>query len=146
MKLNTLSPAIGSKQSKKRVGRGIGSGLGKTCGKGHKGQLARSGAKKRLGFEGGQMPIQRRLPKFGFISQGALTHEEIRLANLEKLPVTDVSLAMLKVHGLIKANTSSVKIFLQGEITRPYSVTGIRVSKGAKAAIEACGGTVHSEG
>lgn len=143
MKLNTLSPAVGSKQSKKRVGRGIGSGLGKTCGKGHKGQLARSGAKKRLGFEGGQMPLQRRLPKYGFISQKALAHQEIRLSSLEKLPETEINLFTLRLHGLVKKNIVTVKIFLQGEITRAYTVSGIPVSKGAKAAIEAHGGTVQ---
>jgi large subunit ribosomal protein L15 len=144
MKLNTLSPAVGSKPSPKRVGRGIGSGLGKTSGRGHKGQLARAGGKKRLGFEGGQMPLQRRLPKFGFVSQKSLVSEDLRLSSLEKLSSTDVTLATLRQAGLVNANIERVKIFLNGEITRAYHLKGIAITKGARAAIEAKDGTVSN--
>ncbi len=142
MRLNQLSPAEGSKQNAKRVGRGIGSGLGKTGGRGHKGQKSRSGGFHRNGFEGGQMPIARRLPKFGFTSRVSLTHEEVRLSELDKFE-GDVDLQALKDAGLIRKNTLTVKVMASGEISSKVNVKGIRVSKGARAAIEAAGGSVE---
>ncbi|NVK31801.1 MAG: 50S ribosomal protein L15 [Gammaproteobacteria bacterium] len=142
MRLNQLSPAEGSKQNAKRVGRGIGSGLGKTGGRGHKGQKSRSGGFHRNGFEGGQMPIARRLPKFGFTSRVSLTHEEVRLSELDKFE-GDVDLKALKDAGLIRKNTLTVKVMASGEISSKVNVKGIRVSKGARAAIEAVGGSVE---
>lgn len=142
MRLNTISPGPGSKQAPKRVGRGIGSGLGKTCGRGHKGQHARAGSKHRLGFEGGQMPLHRRLPKFGFVSKLKLTHAEIRLGTLNKIESDVIDLTVLKLHGLINANITSAKIILSGEITKAVQIKGIPVTKGARAAIEAKGGKI----
>ncbi|WP_455202628.1 50S ribosomal protein L15 [Kaarinaea lacus] len=143
MRLNTLSPAEGSKKSAKRVGRGIGSGLGKTGGRGHKGQKSRSGGFHKVGFEGGQMPIQRRLPKVGFISRKAKYRAEIRLNELEKVEGDVVDL-----EGLIKANVISgdiktAKVILSGEITRAVTIKGLGATKGARAAIEAAGGKVE---
>jgi large subunit ribosomal protein L15 len=143
MRMNSLSPAEGAKQSAKRVGRGIGSGLGKTCGRGHKGQKARAGGFHKVGFEGGQMPIQRRLPKVGFTSAKAMTHAEIRLHELEK-----VEGGVVDLQGLIKANVIShdiktAKVILSGAITKAVTVKGLGVTKGARAAIEAAGGKVE---
>lgn len=143
MRLNTLSPAEGAKKSAKRVGRGIGSGLGKTGGRGHKGQKSRSGGFHKVGFEGGQMPIQRRLPKVGFISRKAKYRAEIRLNELEKVEGDVVDL-----EGLIKANVISgdikaAKVILSGEITKAVTVKGLGATKGARAAIEAAGGKVE---
>lgn len=142
MQLNTLSPAAGSKKAPKRLGRGIGSGSGKTAGKGHKGQKARAGGYHKVGFEGGQMPIQRRLPKFGFISRKALARAEIRLSELVKLPVTEIDLVALKMHGLVCSNTDYAKVMLDCEINKAITIQGIGVTAGAKKAIEAAGGKV----
>ena len=142
MNLNNLQPAFGAKQAKRRVGRGIGSGLGKTAGRGHKGQKSRAGGFHRVGFEGGQMPLQRRLPKRGFKSPLALTRAEIRLSDLENLGVADVDLLVLKQAGLVPVLAKNVKVILSGEITKSVNVTGLPVTKGAKAAIESKGGKV----
>lgn len=142
MQLNTLSPAPGSTHSSKRVGRGIGSGWGKTCGTGHKGQKSRSGGTVRPGFEGGQMPLQRRLPKYGFSSRVGRTTDEIRTSELNSLDVDVIDMAALKAANLITANIKRVKVMLSGEITRPVTVEGLRVTKGARAAIEAAGGKI----
>lgn len=143
MRLNTLSPAAGSKSAAKRVGRGIGSGLGKTCGRGHKGLKSRSGGTVKPGFEGGQMPLQRRLPKFGFKSRVGRYVAEIRLHELTKVAAEVIDLAALKAADLIPENIKTVKVMLSGEIDKPVKLSGIRVSKGARAAIEAAGGTVE---
>ena len=143
MRLNTLSPAEGSKQAPKRVGRGIGSGLGKTCGKGHKGQKARSGGYHKVGFEGGQMPIQRRVPKFGFTSRKSLVTQEVRLHELSKIQGDIVDMVSLQAAGLIKNTTQYAKIVLSGELKRKLTVQGIPATKGAKAAIEKAGGKVE---
>lgn len=143
MRLNSLSPAPGAKQATKRLGRGIGSGLGKTSGKGHKGQKARSGGKVRRGFEGGQTPLHRRLPKFGFTSQKALITAEVRLSSLNRLADTVIDLECLKTANLIDRNIKFVKIIASGAIERAITVRGLRSTKGAKAAIEAVGGSVE---
>ncbi len=143
MRLNGLSPAPGSRPDKKRVGRGIGSGLGKTGGRGHKGLKSRSGGSVKPGFEGGQMPLQRRLPKFGFTSRKSLVRDEIRLAELNKIEGTEVTMETLRSARLIGENTLYVKIILAGEVTRAMTVKGIKVTKGAQAAIEAAGGKVE---
>ncbi|UXI01565.1 50S ribosomal protein L15 [Photobacterium sp. TY1-4] len=143
MRLNTLSPAAGSKPSAKRVGRGIGSGLGKTCGRGHKGQKSRSGGSVRPGFEGGQMPLKQRLPKFGFTSRKSLVTAEVRLAELAKVEGDVVSLETLKAANVVTKNIEFVKVVLSGEIARSVTVKGLRVTKGAKAAIEAAGGKIE---
>ena len=140
MFLNTLSPAAGSKPSAKRVGRGIGSGLGKTCGRGHKGQKSRSGGGVRPGFEGGQMPLKQRLPKFGFTSRKQLVTAEVRLNEIAKVEGDVVDLNTLKEAGLITKNIRFVKVVLSGEIARPVTVRGIKATKGAVEAIEAAGG------
>ncbi len=144
MRLNSLSPAPGSRTNKKRVGRGIGSGLGKTGGRGHKGLKSRSGGSVKPGFEGGQMPLQRRLPKFGFTSRKSLTRDEIRLSELNRVKSDEVTLESLRKARLIGENIKDVKIILAGEITRAVTVRGLRISKGAKVAIEAAGGKVES--
>ena len=143
MRLNTLSPAEGSKKAAKRVGRGIGSGLGKTCGTGHKGQKSRSGGFRKVGFEGGQMPLQRRLPKRGFRSRMAGSRAEVRLSELAKLPDTKVDIEALEKAGLIAQGVEVVKIILSGTVERAYQLVGVKVTKGAKAAIEQAGGTVE---
>ncbi|NUY57626.1 MULTISPECIES: 50S ribosomal protein L15 [Salinivibrio] len=143
MRLNTLSPAAGSKPSAKRVGRGIGSGLGKTGGRGHKGQKSRSGGSVRPGFEGGQMPLKQRLPKFGFTSRKGLTSAEVRLGELAKVDGDVVSLESLKAANVVAQDTRTAKIVLSGEIARAVTVKGVRVTKGAKAAIEAAGGKIE---
>ncbi len=142
MQLNTLAPAEGEKQSKKRVGRGIGSGFGKTCGRGHKGQKSRSGGFSKIGFEGGQMPLQRRLPKVGFSSRVSIITSQVTLSELDKLTETDITIEVLKQHNLVTKNIKRVKVMLSGEITRAITLTDIRATKGAKAAIEAAKGTV----
>ena len=142
MQLNTIRPADGSKQVKKRVGRGIGSGLGKTAGRGHKGQKARAGGYHKVGFEGGQMPIQRRLPKLGFRSHLARITEEIRLSELEKLAVDVIDMDVLKKANLVSKGTKYVKVFASGEIKRAVTLKGLKVTKGARAAIEASGGKI----
>jgi large subunit ribosomal protein L15 len=145
MRLNTLSPDSGSRPDAKRVGRGIGSGLGKTAGRGHKGQKSRTGGFHKTGFEGGQMPLQRRLPKVGFRSRKAASKDEIRLSELKHLEGTSVTLESLRQAGLINGAISSVKLIKSGELDRAYQVQGIGVTAGARAAIEAAGGSV-SEG
>ena len=142
MNLNNLQPAFGAKQAKRRVGRGIGSGLVKTAGRGHKGQKSRAGGFHKVGFEGGQMPLQRRLPKRGFKSPLALTRAEIRLSDLENLGVADVDLLVLKQAGLVPVLVKNVKVILCGELTKSVNVTGLSVTKGARAAIESKGGKV----
>ncbi len=142
MQLNTLAPAEGAKKAPRRLGRGIGSGLGKTSGKGHKGQRARAGGYHKVGFEGGQMPIQRRLPKFGFVSMKALASAEIRLSELNALPVDQVDLVVLQQHGLISSNIKYAKVFLSGTIERAITVQGLAVTAGARKAIEEKGGKV----
>ncbi len=143
MRLNTLRPGAGSKHAPKRVGRGIGSGLGKTCGRGHKGLKSRSGGSVNPGFEGGQMPIQRRLPKFGFTSRQARYVAEIRLNELATAGVDVVDLAALKQADIIREEITSARVILSGEITKAVTVKGLKVTKGAKAAIEAAGGKVE---
>jgi len=143
MFLNTLKPGEGARKAKERVGRGIGSGIGKTAGRGHKGQTSRSGGYHKTGFEGGQMPLQRRLPKFGFNSRKALFHAEIRLVELNQISGDVVDMQSLFSAGLIGAEVKDVKIFLRGELKKALTVKGLRVSKGAKAAIEAVGGKVE---
>lgn len=142
MKLNTIRPAEGSKTDRKRVGRGTGSGVGKTAGRGHKGQKARSGGFHKVGFEGGQMPLQRRLPKFGFASKIAPKTAELRLHELNKLE-GDVDLLALKNAGLVKYSIESVKVIASGEITQAVNLKSIRATAGAKVAIEAAGGSVE---
>jgi large subunit ribosomal protein L15 len=143
MNLNTLSPAEGEKKDAKRVGRGIGSGLGKTGGRGHKGQKSRSGGFHKRGFEGGQMPLQRRLPKVGFNSRKALTSAEVRLDTLAKIEADVVDLLALKAAGAVAENTKSVKVINSGEISIAVNLKGIAVTAGAKKAIEAAGGKIE---
>ncbi len=143
MKLNTLSPAPGSRPSGKRVGRGIGSGLGKTCGRGHKGQKSRSGGKVKPGFEGGQMPLQRRLPKFGFTSRQAQYVAEIRLNELTVAGTDVVDLDALKKADIIGDKIKRARVILSGEINKAVTVKGLKVTKGARAAIEAAGGKIE---
>ncbi|MEW7975489.1 MAG: 50S ribosomal protein L15 [Candidatus Thiodiazotropha endolucinida] len=143
MRLNTLQPAAGSKTARKRVGRGIGSGLGKTCGRGHKGQKSRSGGYHKVGFEGGQMPLQRRLPKVGFTSRVSLAAAEVRLGELAKVDADVIDLDALKKANLVTRSIKRAKIFASGNIDRAVTVKGIGVTKGAKAAIEAAGGKVE---
>lgn len=142
MRLNTLSPAVGEKHSKKRVGRGIGSGLGKTCGRGHKGQKSRSGGFSKIGFEGGQMPLQRRLPKVGFSSRISIVTSQVTLSEINKLEEKEITLGVLKEHNLITKNIRRVKVMLSGEITRAITLKGIQATKGAKEAIESANGSV----
>ncbi|MEA3641591.1 MAG: 50S ribosomal protein L15 [Lamprobacter sp.] len=142
MRLNTLSPDPGSRTDAKRVGRGIGSGLGKTAGRGHKGQKSRTGGFHKTGFEGGQMPLQRRLPKVGFRSRKAASKDEIRLSELKRLEGTEVDLASLRAAGLITAAVLSVKLIKSGDVDRAYQVKGLGVTAGARAAIESAGGAV----
>jgi len=142
MRLNTIKPAEGSKKAAKRVGRGIGSGLGKTCGRGHKGQKSRSGGFHKVGFEGGQMPLQRRLPKRGFKSLTRARNYEIRLTDLDRLPVDEIDLLALQAAGLVPGDARSVKVILSGAITRKVTLKGVGATKGAKAAIEAVGGSI----
>lgn len=144
MNLNTLQPAPGSKKVGKRLGRGIGSGKGKTCGRGHKGQKARAGGFHKVGFEGGQMPLQRRIPKSGFRSRKALLQQEIRLSDLNKATAEIIDLVSLKSEGLIRANTKFAKIILAGNIERKVTVRGVLVTAGARSAIEAAGGSVEA--
>ena len=143
MKLNTLRPAAGAKHAEKRVGRGIGSGLGKTGGRGHKGLKSRSGGSVKPGFEGGQMPLQRRLPKFGFTSAKSLVSEEVRLSELAKVSVDVIDLVALKQANVIKNDTRFAKIVLSGELDKAVTVRGIKVTKGARSAIENAGGKVE---
>ena len=143
MRLNTLKPAPGSKHAAKRVGRGIGSGTGKTAGRGHKGQKSRSGGGIRPGFEGGQQPLQRRLPKFGFTSRIARITAEVTLSELGKVNADVIDIQALKDADLIKESMMRAKVMLSGEITKAVTLKGIRVTKGARAAIEAAGGKIE---
>jgi large subunit ribosomal protein L15 len=143
MRLNTLKPASGSKSTAKRVGRGIGSGLGKTCGRGHKGQKSRSGGLPKIGFEGGQMPLQRRLPKVGFSSRVGFITAEVRLSELAKVNTDVIDIAALKEANIISKNIKHVKVMLSGSLDKKVTVKGLRVSKGARAAIEAAGGKIE---
>ena len=145
MKLNTIQPAEGATHAKRRVGRGIGSGLGKTAGRGHKGQKSRAGGFHKVGFEGGQMPLQRRLPKRGFVSLTRARNVEVRLSELDKLPVDEVDLLTLKQAGVIAADALSDKVVLSGSISRKVVLRGVGATQGAKAAIEAAGGSVAAE-
>ena len=143
MRLNTLKPAAGRVHKAKRVGRGIGSGLGKTCGRGHKGQKSRSGGFHKVGFEGGQMPLQRRLPKVGFASRKARVTAEIRLNELAKVEGDVASLETLKAANIVSKNVLRAKVMNSGVIDKAVTVQGLRVTKGARAAIEAAGGKVE---
>jgi len=145
MRLNTIKPAEGSKRAAKRVGRGIGSGLGKTCGRGHKGQKSRAGGFHKVGFEGGQMPLQRRLPKRGFVSMTRARNVEVRLSEIAALPVDEIDLLVLKQAGVVAANALSAKVVLSGEISRKVTLRGVGATAGARAAIEAAGGSVADE-
>lgn len=143
MRLNTLSPAPGSRKGAKRVGRGVGSGYGKTCGRGHKGQKSRSGGSVRPGFEGGQMPMQKRLPKYGFSSRMARTTAQIRLAELNKVVSDVIDLDALKVADLVREDTLRVRVFLSGELSKAVTVKGLAVTRGAREAIEQAGGKIE---
>lgn len=143
LRLNSLSPAPGRVRQARRVGRGIGSGLGKTAGRGHKGQKSRSGGTVRPGFEGGQMPLQKRLPKYGFSSRIGRTTASIRLAELNKLEGDTADLEALRKAGLINASITRARVFMSGEVSRSVTVKGLSVTKGARAAIEAAGGKVE---
>ncbi|MBU1190678.1 MAG: 50S ribosomal protein L15 [Gammaproteobacteria bacterium] len=143
MRLNTLKPAAGSKQSPKRVGRGIGSGLGKTCGLGHKGQTSRAGGFHKVGFEGGQMPLQRRMPKVGFKSRIGRTRAEVRLSEIAKLDTDIIDLLSLKLANIVSQEAEQAKVILSGTISKAVTLKGVGVTKGARAAIEAAGGKVE---
>jgi large subunit ribosomal protein L15 len=143
MRLNTLSPAPGARKNAKRVGRGIGSGVGKTAGRGHKGQKSRSGGKVKPGFEGGQMPLQKRLPKYGFTSRIARTTAQVRLGELNAVDAEVIDLAALKAADLIKDDVTRARVFLSGELARAVTVKGLAVTKGAREAIEKAGGQVE---
>lgn len=142
MQLNTLAPAAGSKHAKRRVGRGIGSGLGKTAGRGHKGQKSRSGGFHKVGFEGGQMPLQRRLPKRGFTPLGQHLHAEVRLSDLQKLEADVIDVQVLKQAGVVGQSVRYAKVILSGELSRKVSLNGLTATAGARAAIEAAGGSL----
>jgi large subunit ribosomal protein L15 len=143
MELNTIEPGFGAKKAKRRLGRGIGSGLGKTSGKGHKGQKARAGGYHKVGFEGGQMPLQRRLPKFGFTSQKSLTRAEVRLSDLNNVAGDVIDLLSLIESNIVPVNCTAVKIFASGEVTKAVTIKGLPISKGALAAVVAAGGRVE---
>jgi len=143
MRLNSLSPAPGSKRDAKRVGRGIGSGTGKTCGRGHKGQKSRSGGSVKPGFEGGQMPLQKRLPKYGFTSRIARTTAQIRLGELAKVDAEVIDLDALKAADLVKDDVLRARVFLSGELDKAVTIKGLGVTKGARAAIEQAGGKIE---
>jgi large subunit ribosomal protein L15 len=143
MFLNTLKPAAGSKKSRKRVGRGIGSGTGKTCGRGHKGQKSRAGGFNKVGFEGGQMPLQRRVPKVGFSSRVGIVTDEIRLHELNNIDADVIDLQALQQANLINKSIQRVKVMASGKLEKAVTLKGIRVTKGAREAIEAAGGKVE---
>ncbi|MEJ7668972.1 MAG: 50S ribosomal protein L15 [Casimicrobiaceae bacterium] len=142
MRLNTMKPPDGAKKNRRRVARGIGSGLGKTAGRGHKGQKSRSGGFHKVGFEGGQMPFQRRLPKRGFVSLAKNDSAEVRLSDLAKVQVDEIDLLALRAAGLVPAGAKTVKVIKTGKLERAVKLSGVLVTKGAKAAIEAAGGSV----
>ncbi|MFT6364752.1 MAG: large subunit ribosomal protein L15 [Bacteroidia bacterium] len=143
MRLNTLSPAPGSKKDAKRVGRGIGSGTGKTAGRGHKGQKSRSGGSVRPGFEGGQMPLQKRLPKYGFTSRVSRTTAQVRLGELNAVTADVIDLEALKSADLVKQDVTRARVFLSGELKKAVTVKGLAVTKGAREAIEQAGGKIE---
>jgi large subunit ribosomal protein L15 len=143
MNLYSLAPDEGSKKKKKRVGRGMGSGVGKTCGKGHKGQKARAGGYHKINFEGGQMPLQRRLPKMGFTSRISRVTDQVTLSEINSLEVKVIDIDALKDAGLVNKSIIQVKVILSGEITKPVCIKGIKVTKGAKLAIEEAGGSIE---
>jgi len=143
MRLNTLKPAAASKQARHRVGRGVGSGWGKTAGRGHKGQRARAGGYHKVGFEGGQMPLHRRLPKRGFVSPTRDTYAEVRLSELERMKSSEIDLAALKAEGVVARRTLVAKVILSGKLLRSVTLKGVKATKGARAAIEAAGGKVE---
>ncbi|MDY0012136.1 MAG: 50S ribosomal protein L15 [Rhodocyclaceae bacterium] len=145
MRLNTIKPGAGAKFPSKRVGRGIGSGLGKTAGRGHKGQKSRAGGFHKVGFEGGQMPLQRRLPKRGFVSLTASRYAEVRLSELAQMPIEEIDLLSLKQAGVVPAEALTAKVILSGSIEKKVVLKGIGATKGARAAIEAAGGSVSAE-
>ena len=142
MRMNTIKPAAGSNKARRRVGRGIGSGLGKTAGRGHKGQSSRSGGFHKVGFEGGQMPLQRRLPKRGFVSRMRYDTAEVRLSDLAKLPVTEIDLLALKAAGVVPALAKTAKVIKTGKLDKAVKLSGLQATKGARAAIEAAGGSL----
>ncbi len=144
MELNEIKPAAGAKKNRRRVGRGIGSGLGKTAGRGHKGQKSRAGGYHKVGFEGGQMPLQRRLPKRGFLAVTIVKAVEVRSGDLSKVDGAAISLATLKEAGIIPGTAARGKIILAGKVERAFTVQGLGVTKGAKAAIEAAGGSIEA--
>ena len=144
MQLNNLKPAAGSKKARKRVGRGIGSGLGKTAGRGHKGQKSRSGGFHKIGFEGGQMPLQRRLPKRGFVSPLAGRVAEVRLSDLQRLEGDTIDLKALHAAGVVSRHARAAKVILSGKLERAVTLEGVAATKGARAAIEAAGGKVNA--
>ena len=143
MRLNTLTPGEGAKTDRKRVGRGIGCGWGKTCGRGHKGQKSRSGGSTQIGFEGGQMPLQRRLPKVGFTSRKGRVTDEIRLSELNKVDADVIDIAALQAADIISGKIQRAKVILSGEVTKAVTVKGLRVTKGAREAIEKAGGKIE---
>ena len=143
MRLNTLKPAPGAKHARHRVGRGVGSGWGKTAGLGHKGQRARSGGYHKVGFEGGQMPLHRRLPKRGFTALDRDRYAEVRLSDLQRMKASEVDLAVLKAEGVVSRLTLTAKVILSGKLARAVTLKGIKATKGARAAIEAAGGKVE---
>lgn len=143
MRLNDIKPAPGSKRPRRRVGRGVGSGLGKTAGRGHKGQRARSGGFHKVGFEGGQMPLQRRLPKRGFTSPTRDDYAEVRTSEIEKMQVAEIDLASLKAARVVPHRALTAKVILSGKLTRKVTLKGVKATKGARAAIEAAGGKVE---
>ena len=143
MRLNDIKPAAGAKSSRRRVGRGIGSGLGKTAGRGHKGQKARSGGFHKVGFEGGQMPLHRRLPKRGFTSLTRDATAEVRLSELERMKASDIDLRVLKAEGVVPRHAQAAKVILSGKLVRKVTLKGIGATKGARAAIESSGGKIE---
>ena len=142
MRLNTLKPGKGARKERRRVARGIGSGLGKTAGRGHKGQKSRSGGFHKVGFEGGQMPLQRRLPKRGFVSRMRDDTAEVRLSDLARLPVTEIDLLALKAAGVVPALAKTAKVIKTGKLDKAVKLSGLSATKGARAAIEAAGGSL----
>ncbi len=142
MELNQLKPGTGSKHARRRVGRGMGSGIGKTCGRGHKGQKSRAGGFHKVGFEGGQMPLQRRLPKRGFVSLTRGDTAQVSLGDLQNMPVDMIDLLALKQAGVISARALNAKVILSGELKRAVKLQGLQLTKGAKAAVEAAGGSI----
>ena len=143
MRLNEIKPARGAKQARRRVGRGIGSGMGKTAGRGHKGQKARSGGFHRIGFEGGQMPLHRRLPKRGFSSPTRDATAEVRLSELQKMKANEIDLGVLKTEGVVPRRALAAKVILSGKLERKVTLKGVKATKGARAAIEAAGGKIE---